>query len=182
MAVRKRVFIPNRIYFITFTILNWQKVFVSRKYCDLVYKGFDYQKYQYGNKVHGYVIMPNHLHLLVYVTKASPPLSKLIQNSKRFLAYGIIKELERDKAVATLMLFREHALANKGAKHKVFEDGFDSKLVESETFCRQKLDYIHHNPCREPWNLAVKPEEYIYSSATNYYLGSGLYPVDRLTF
>ena len=29
MAVRNKVFIPNEIYFITFTILGWKKVFLK---------------------------------------------------------------------------------------------------------------------------------------------------------
>jgi len=29
MAVREKVFIPNEIYFITFTILDWQAIFIN---------------------------------------------------------------------------------------------------------------------------------------------------------
>jgi REP element-mobilizing transposase RayT len=40
-------------------------------------------KERYGNRIHGYVIMPNHLHLLLRVTSSSPELSVLIMNAKR---------------------------------------------------------------------------------------------------
>ena len=72
MATRVRDFTPERIYFITYTIYKWIKVFTDEKYFNLVYKWFDYMKNHYGNKIHGYVIMPNHLHSLVYISEYSP--------------------------------------------------------------------------------------------------------------
>jgi REP element-mobilizing transposase RayT len=38
----------------------------------LIYKWFDYTKDNYGNKIHGYVIMPNHIHVLMYISNSSP--------------------------------------------------------------------------------------------------------------
>jgi len=32
----------------------------------------------------------------------------------------------------------------------------------------QKLDYLHNNPCTEHWQLAINPEDYLYSSAPFY--------------
>jgi len=87
MGIREKCFQAENIYFITFTIFGWQKVFTSKKYYDLFYKWFDYQKENYRNKINGFVIMPNHFHGLIYISKKSPPLSKLIQNAKRFLAF-----------------------------------------------------------------------------------------------
>ena len=44
MGVREKFFQAENIYFVTFTIFGWQKVFTSKKYYDLFYKWFDYQK------------------------------------------------------------------------------------------------------------------------------------------
>jgi hypothetical protein len=38
MAVRNKYFVPNKIYFLTFTILGWKNIFINDKYCALVYK------------------------------------------------------------------------------------------------------------------------------------------------
>ena len=96
MAIRhKTEFSSDNVYFITFTICDWQNVFTNDEYCKLVYKWFNYAKEEYGNKVHAYVIMPNHIHILMYISNKSPEISKLIQNAKRFLAYGIIALLKK---------------------------------------------------------------------------------------
>jgi len=99
MTIRNKIFIPNETYFITFTILGWRKIFVNKEVISLVYKWFDYVKTKYGNEVEGYVIMPNHLHVLVKITDRSPKLSVLIMNAKRFMAYEIVKYLENRVAV-----------------------------------------------------------------------------------
>lgn len=181
MAVRKKQFVPNRVYFITFTICRWQKILRDNRYHSLFFKCFDYQKSRYDNKIHGYVIMPNHFHCLIHISKKSPPISKLIQNAKRFLAYDIVKLLEDDKNEKALSIFRSDAQRKKGAKHKVFEERFDSKIIENADLFREKLNYIHNNPCKEPWCLADAPEKYRPSSASNYVLGIGLYEVDLIS-
>jgi len=176
MAVRNKIFIPNEIYFITFTILGWKKIFISRKYCDLVYKWFDCLK-EYGNKIHGYVIMPNHIHCLLFVAEKSPKPPKLVFNGKRFMAYGIVRLLKEDDNTARLNYFKVRA-TKKDAKHKIFEPRYDSLIIQTEKFFLEKINYIHGNPCQEKWKLAENPEDYIYSSASNYIMGKGIYDVD----
>jgi REP element-mobilizing transposase RayT len=180
MATRKKTFSPGYIYFVTYTILNWKHVFTSDKYFDLVYKWFDYMKKEYDNKIHGYVIMPNHLHLLLYVSEFSPVLSKLVQNGKRFQAYDIIDYLTEDRNEELLSLFSKAADKSKDSLHKVFEDRYDSKQMMNADLFKEKLNYIHNNPCTSKWKLAERPEDYRHSSASNYINGSGVYDVELI--
>ena len=180
MATRKKTFTPGYIYFVTYTILQWKHVFTSEKYFELVYKWFDYMKKEYDNKIHGYVIMPNHLHLLLYISEHSQKLSKLIQNGKRFQAYDIIKYLRGDKNEELLSIFTIAADESKGSLHKVFEDRYDSKQMMNADLFKEKLNYIHNNPCTEKWKLAKRPEDYRHSSASNYINGSGVYNVELI--
>lgn len=182
MAVRNKTkFIANEVYYITFTILDWKELFINDKYCNLVYKWFDYMKDKYGNKINGYVIMPNHLHALIYLTDKSPKLSVLIQNAKRFMAYEIIDLLAADGKVALLEYFKIKPNKKK-AKHEVFQPRYDSLLIQTEKMFLQKLHYIHNNPCQEKWSLADNPEDYKYSSAANYIENSGIYEIDMVDF
>ncbi len=178
MARRNRIFIPNETYFITFTILGWRNIFVQDKYCDLIYSWFEYIREKYSNSIYAYVIMPNHIHLLLKVSDKSPNLSVLMMNAKRFLAYGIVKILKEDNKMELLQYFSQNARKNTGAKHKLFEDRFDSLIIQSEKFFLEKLKYIHKNPCNKHWRLADCPENYKYSSASNYILGKGVYEID----
>src|SRR5690554_2129071 len=44
-------------------------------------------------------------------------------------------------------------------------------LMDSKLKVEQKLEYIHNNPLQEKWNLAERPEEYLWSSAKFYETG-----------
>lgn len=182
MARRNKIFIPDEIYFITFTVLDWRHLFVNNNYCNLVYKWFDYIREKYGNKIHGYVIMPNHVHALILITKKSPKLSILIMNAKRFIAYEAIKLLSADNRKELLDFFKLNARTRDGARHKLFEDRYDSLIIQSRKLFLEKLNYIHGNPCSKKWNLAEKEEDYKHSSASNYILGKGRYNVDLIEF
>ncbi len=178
MAVREKTpFTPNEIYYITFTVLGWRKIFTSDKYCDLVYKWFDYIAENYGNKIHGYVIMPNHIHALIAVTDKSKKLSTLIFNAKKFLAYEIVALLKKENKCELLNFFKINA-EKPQAKHKVFKPRYDSLIIQTSKLLKEKLNYIHNNPCQEKWQLAEKPEEYKYSSAANYCFNRGTYDMD----
>jgi len=57
-----------------------------------VYKWFDYL-YTQNIRTTGYVIMPNHIHALLYFPQMPTSLNTIIGNGKRFMAYEIIKRL-----------------------------------------------------------------------------------------
>jgi len=139
-------------------------------------------KESYGNKISVYVIMPNHIHLIIKLSGTSPLLPKLISNGKRFLTYGIVDLLEKDGKLELLDYFSSQANVKKNARHKVFKERYDSLPIQSLKFFLQKLNYIHNNPCQEKWQLVAEPELYPHSSAANYTSGRGIYDVDLVDF
>lgn len=53
-------------------------------------------------------------------------------------------------------------------KHHQIWQPIQAKNVWSETFLRQKLEYIHNNPVVEQWGLVESRADYAYSSACFY--------------
>jgi len=146
MVTRAVDFTPDRNYFITYTIFRRISILRTENYFDLIYDWFDYMKTHYDNKIHGYIIKPNHLHLLLSISEYSPDVSRLVQNAKRFQVYSIVKYPEEYNRKVILKIFSAAAEKEKGAKHKVFEDRFDSKEMINSVLYREKLNYIHNNP------------------------------------
>jgi hypothetical protein len=62
---------------------------------------------------------------------------------------------------------------NKACEHlkrkktyKVWQDGYHAEICSSNTFIKQKLNYIHNNPVID--KIVANPEDYVFSSARNY--------------
>jgi len=95
----------------------------------------------------------------------------LVGNGKRFIAYELIKRLKHnghDEMLKILKAGVSMAEQKKGQLHKVFEESFDLKICKTQSFIKQKLDYIHRNPCSKKWKLVENPINYKHSSMKFY--------------
>jgi len=168
------------IYFLTFTCNRWLSLIEQTSGYDLVYKWFDILR-DNGNCVTAYVIMPNHLHLLLYYNGGEQSLNTVTGNGKRFMAYEIVSRLKKEGKEDLLSLLKKDVKKkdrNRGKQHEVWRKEFDIKECRTEDFIRQKLIYIHNNPCSGKWKLAEDILRYPYSSACFYISGKkGVYEV-----
>ena len=173
MSTKRKIIETYGVYFITFTCHQWMPLFDLADSYQAVYKWFDYLRKK-GHHLIGYVIMPNHLHILAAFQKGSKSVNTIIGNAKRFMAYEIIKGLQTNKEEGVLNELSRRVSERerlRGKLHEVFEPSFDWKDCRSQAFIQQKLDYMHANPCKGKWNLAVSPIEYEHSSAKFYATG-----------
>ncbi len=172
MALHKKITKPG-IYFITFTCHNWLPLIDLTNGYDLVYNWFEILSRQ-GHHVTGFVIMPNHLHMLLYYSGGEKSLNTVVGNGKRFIAYEIVKRLKASKENIILNRLQNDVEAkdwSRGKKHEIWEDSFDVKECRTEKFIMQKLNYIHNNPKSGKWQLADDPLHYLHSSARFYISG-----------
>jgi REP element-mobilizing transposase RayT len=168
-------------FFITFTCHDWLHLFAKTNGYFLVYKWFDHLR-EKGNYINGFVIMPNHLHVLVTYRNSRQTVNTRVGNGKRFIAYGLVDLLEgqgQTDLLIQLAAVVSKSDLRKGKKHQVFEPSFDCKYCISEQMILEKLAYIHANPCKGKWKLVNDPADYIHSSARFYMQGVGddRYPV-----
>ena len=180
MPVKTPVNEKDGIYFITFTCCNWLSLIQQTNSYDAVYKWFDYLKEQ-GHYITGYVIMPDHVHVLIGFHNTGKAINTIISNGKRFIAYEIVKRLELAKAIIELnqlSLAVTESDRKRGKLHQVFEPSFDWKECRTNYFIQQKLSYMHDNTCKGVWNLAESPIDYPHSSAKYYHTGEqGIYEI-----
>ena len=161
------------LYFITFTCFNWLPLFQLTNAYDVVYKWLNYLKEKQNIQTTAYVIIPNHLHCILFFPTPNFSLNKIISNAKRFMAYEIIKRLKETNQTAILEQSQSAVTEKekqKGQLHKVFEESFDAKSIDNRKFFLQKLNYIHLNPVRGNYKLVNDWREYEHSSAGFYEL------------
>jgi REP element-mobilizing transposase RayT len=162
----------EQTYFCTFTCLDWMNLFEITDLYDEIYKWFSIL-IQDNHQICGFVIMPNHLHMLIHIAEDKNIINTIIGNGKRFLAYEIVKRLEETKREDILQILASHVTPSekkRNKKHRVFEISSDIKPCYTEKFLLQKLEYIHANPVRGKWQLVDSIEKYLHSSTAFYEL------------
>ena len=180
MPVKRTIPYNSGMFFITFTCHEWLSLIDKVTGYDIVYNWFDHLK-EKGHFINGYVIMPNHVHVLLSFINTKQSINTIVGNGKRFMAYEIIQRLAVNKDVALLQQLSAQVEAARKAnkkQHEVWKTSFDWKDCRSNEFVWLKLNYMHNNPCTNKWQLAANPIEYIHSSAKFYLTGvQGIYPV-----
>ncbi len=125
----------------------------------------NFYRYQQKFKLLGYVIMPDHLHFIIWPFGNST-VSDIMRDYKEFTAKRIIRQAEVEGLSDWAIAFRRAGEETGRSKSKVWQDNYWDEAVYTERFLRQKLNYIHRNPLRA--GLVERPGDYPYSSYRNY--------------
>jgi len=151
-------------HFITPTIVDWVDVLTHSIYRDIIMDSLDFCiKYKHLH-LYGYVIMTNHLHLIV--RSGNGTLSDTIRDFKKFTATQIIEAIKNEPESRREWMFHRfewNASQNKRSSNQFWTHENHPESIFTLDFFNQKLNYIHQNPVRAGW--VEQPEEYIYSSA-----------------
>ena len=166
-AIKRKSYIEiGEIFFWTATINNWQRLLLKDEYKKVIINSLTYLSDLGKMDVFGFVIMPNHIHLIWRINEMNG--KETSQGSfLKYTAHEFKKLLKTDK---------DHSISSYavGAHNKAFEfwkrDSLAVHLFSKE-MAFQKLDYIHYNPSSEYWQLAKEPADYLFSSAKYYETG-----------
>jgi putative transposase len=116
---------------------------------------------QFGFQIWAYVLMPDHVHLVVYPGDAAEQTSRFLQAVKEPVARQAIAWL---KANAPRWLARLTVREGKRVRHRFWQPGggYDRNVTEVETLSAM-IDYLHANPVRR--GLVASIEDWEWSSA-----------------
>jgi REP element-mobilizing transposase RayT len=161
----------DKLHFVTFQVVCWIDIFTRRVYRDVVIASLAFCQRNKGLEIFAYVIMSNHIHLLIRSSETVPnTLSDTIREFKSYTAKKILETVQTENESRRewmLNLFEFSAKRHKrNEKHQFWTHENHAELIYSEKFVAQKMNYIHENPVRS--GIVAKAEDYLYSSARNY--------------
>lgn len=169
----------SKAHFITATVVDWVDVFTRQVYRDVVIDCLDFCVKNKGMILYGYVIMSNHIHLIIQSEEGK--LSDLIRDFKKFIAKTILEKIQDEpESRREWMLERFKNAAKKHERNKNYQFwryGNHAEEIYSSKFMWSKLDYIHMNPVRAGW--VQKASHYLYSSANTYVNDQGLLSIQK---
>ena len=155
-------------------------VFTRKSYKDVIIESLEFCIQKKGMILYGYVIMSNHIHLIVQSDRGK--LSDLLRDFKKFTASSILDKIQNESESRREWMLERFKMAtkthNRNKNYQFWQYGNHAEEIYSVKFLWSKLDYIHLNPVKA--GVVEKKEHYMYSSATNYINNDGLLPVTLL--
>ena len=162
---RYRIHPDASVYFLTYSIVDWLPVFVAGPACQIVTDSLAFCHRTKNLRVNAYVIMPTHLHLIAFdADHDSERLARTLADFRKFTGRHLSDHCLRHGPKSFLETLRHQATADR--QRRFWQPSRHPEAIQGERFWKQKLDYLHDNPCRK--GLVRSPEHWRYSSAAWY--------------
>lgn len=170
-------------YFLTFTVCGWIDLFTRQVYRDIVLDAFRFAQNKSQLILHAYVIMSNHIHLIARANdKQRKTLSDIVRDFKKFTHHQMMPVIESNAESRSQWMvhqFSYYGRINPNNENKqIWTNDNHPEECYTWDFTWSKLKYIHENPVRA--GIVKNPEDYVYSSASNYAGKGGVIDVELL--
>lgn len=150
------------LYYVTFTVVEWLPIFIDETACQIVTNSFNFCITNKHLRVNAYVIMPTHLHAIIFDSEFDPErLKHALDDMRKFTGRRLLDHAARHLSKSFTERFEENA--GKDRERRFWQPSQHPVGIFSDNFWRQKRDYLHHNPCRK--GLVLCPEDWRFSSA-----------------
>ena len=155
---------PGHAHLLTFTCYKHRPFFADDATCRLFLEILDAARNRHGFEVWAYVIMPEHVHLLVFSGRSGATVATILQSVKQPIAAKLKQSLPPN-------------LPN--GKFRMWErGGGHDRNLWSDQALHKAMEYVHANPVRR--DLSSTPEAYEWSSARWYEKSEGPFSVDNI--
>ena len=166
----KHFYDQNHFHYLTDSTYRRVRIFDSDRFKRKFIQTLNDLRAELGFKVFGYVLMPEHCHLLIWPGAAANP-SQIMQKLSERTANFIIRNLRQNLAFPwcqrMLKRFELPPTVHHHAHYRVWNRrGYDMNIW-SEKKRKQKIDYMHNNPVKR--GLVAHPGDWPWSSWRFYY-------------
>src|SRR5215472_16347390 len=157
----KRHYGQGDLHFVTFSCYQRRTLLGTGRARERFLKILDQVRARHGFRVIGYVVMPEHVHLLLTEPLKGNP-SKVIQVLKQRVSAALRKGRNKSSLGQLTLRFPE---TREDEKH-FWQRRFYAFNVWSEKKLWEKLNYMHRNPVQR--KLVRHPKEWPWSSWSHY--------------
>ena len=172
---RYKIYEPTAPHFLTCTILHWIPIFTRTEATDIIFDSLKYLQQADNLKLHAYVILENHLHLIA----SSDDIAKSISKFKSYTSKKILKLLQEKNVTTILEQLAFYKKAHKkNSAYQLWQEGTQPKLIVNEKMMLDRINYIHNNPVKRGYIDDAKC--WRYSSARDYEGVDGLIEICRV--
>jgi putative transposase len=182
MPRQRHFYGQNDLHYLTANIYRRARIFDSDRFKLNFVQTLHDLRTELGFKIVGYVLMPEHCHLLIWPGPLANP-SQIMQKLSERTANFILRNLRQNVVFPWCQKMRKRfelpPTVHHHAHYRVWNRrGYDMNLW-SEKKRIEKVDYMHNNPVKR--GLVEKPGDWPWSSWRFYYLeDTSILAMDRL--
>ena len=178
MSTKYKFHDQNSLYFLSFAVVHWIDLFIRNEYKNILLNSWEYCREHKGMDLYGYCIMTSHIHMII--GSHQDRLEDIMRDMKTHTSKQLKKAIEEHPSESRRewMLWMMQRAGTKNSNNNNFQlwqQGNHPILLKNAEMAHQRLDYTHYNPVVA--GIVEKPEDYLYSSARNYYGMKGLIDV-----
>ena len=182
MPTLKRHFVSGQLQFLTSSTYRRAQLFASERFCRDFVEILGQVRSEMSFQLIGWVLMPEHFHLLIWPDPAETT-SLIMQELKKRTAQRILAALQQDRrhpwCHSVLAQVRLPPSVHSDSEFRVWQRRFYPFGIYSEKKRLEKLHYMHGNPVKR--GLVNSPDQWPWSSFRFYYLNdSSLLAMDRM--
>jgi len=166
----RRVTGRGDLHFITFCCYQRRALLGTVQARNLAVQILDEVRARYGFALVGYVIMPEHVHLLIGESRAVSP-AKVVQVFKQRLSRRMRGKESEEESQSPPRFNEEKAELRRFWQRRYYDFN-----VYTRAKLEEKLEYMHANPVKE--KLVKHPRDWPWSSWSFYEMGEGLMKMD----
>jgi putative transposase len=161
----QRLNVPGHAHALTFSCFQRRPFLSKDRSRQWLIEAIDRARSRHGYHLWAYVIMPEHVHMLVWPTATEYSISALLNTVKQSVSKRALPWI-REHAPEFLNQLEDRQ-PNGLVHHRFWQrgGGFDRNVVEPATV-HHEIEYIHRNPVKR--GLCARPEEWYWSSAADY--------------
>ncbi len=171
MSTKYKVYNHHQPHFITSTVVGWADVLSREEYKEIILDSLRFCQQDKGLLIHAWVIMNNHIHLIVSA-EGNEELPAIIRDFKKFTSRHLIAAIEAHPQESRkgwlLNMFRfVGGNNNKNETYQFWQQEYHPIELDTTEKYNQRLHYLHENPVKA--GIVWSPPQYKYSSAIDYY-------------
>ncbi|WP_237226386.1 REP-associated tyrosine transposase [Rubinisphaera sp. JC750] len=163
-------------HFLTFSCFNRQPFLSKDRSREWMLEAMATARDRHDFHLWAYVIMPEHVHLLLWPAQEIYSVSAILKTIKQSVNRKAISYVQKN--APGFLKQMEDRQPNGNISHRFWQrgGGFDANLTEPKTIWNT-IDYIHANPVRR--NLCLRPTDWKWSSTAEMETpGTGVLPLD----
>ena len=182
MARQRHFYGLNHLHYLTTSAYHRPRLFDSERLKRNFITVLGDLRTELGFRIVGYVLMPEHFHLLIWPSDLANP-SQIMQRLEERTAKFVLKNLRQNLRFPWCCRMLERiqlpSTVHSHAHCRVWQRRFYDMNIWSEKKRFEKLNYMHGNPVKR--GLVSSPDQWPWSSFRFYNLGDeSLLKIDRM--